>query len=229
MVQEPEDLAARMAAMATELQQQRTVRATMDVLVGWAVNLVPGCDHAGILTTDREGTITTAAATDDLVRQSDRLQGELREGPCFDALWEYATFEIPDTVHDDRWSRFSPRVAELGIGSMLGFQLRGSDEAIGALDLHGTQPRAFDDRARQIGSVLAAHAGVALAWARTEQQLHEAVESRQTIGEAIGILRERHGLTSRQAFEALRLRSQQSNTKLHTVAARLTETGENPL
>jgi AmiR/NasT family two-component response regulator len=59
--------------------------------------------------------------------------------------------------------------------------------------------------------------------------LLKAVESRDVIGQAKGILMERQKLNADQAFDALRLASQRSNTKVVDIARLLAETGEWPV
>ena len=55
--------------------------------------------------------------------------------------------------------------------------------------------------------------------------LEEALLSRDVIGQAKGILMERHHLTADQAFEELRQASQKRNRKVRDMAAELAETG----
>lgn len=50
------------------------------------------------------------------------------------------------------------------------------------------------------------------------EQLHAAIESRDVIGQAKGLLMAREQLGADEAFEQLRARSQQSNRKLREVA-----------
>ncbi len=57
------------------------------------------------------------------------------------------------------------------------------------------------------------------------EQLTQAVESRDVIGQAKGILMERYQLTADQAFTLLVAASSQSNTKLVSVAAGLAVNG----
>ncbi|OZM82019.1 GAF and ANTAR domain-containing protein [Pseudonocardia sp. MH-G8] len=228
MTDDADDVASKLAEMARVLLGERTVQATLDTIVEWAVQTVDGCDHAGILTIDRRGNVLSAAATDDVVRQSDAVQGELREGPCYDALREGRTFEIPDMAGETRWQRYAPRAVQLGIGSGFGFQLSTGGDTLGALNLYAKASHAFGEQARQVGTVFAAQAAVAMAWSRTEAQLREAISSRQVIGEAIGILMERRRLTSAQAFALLTSASQQSNIKLREIAERVAQTGEEP-
>ena len=212
--------------MGRTLLAKRTVRETLDAIVGLAVEMVDGCDHAGMLTARRGGRVETAAVSHELVRRSDQIQDELREGPCYDALWEGESFQSPDMAREDRWPRYAPRAVELGIRSALGFQLSTTEGRLGALDLYARRPHAFGERSRQIGTLFAAHASVATSWARTEEQLREAVESRQRIGEAVGILMERGRLSSAQAFDELRRESQARNVKLRDVAERIVAGGE---
>jgi transcriptional regulator with GAF, ATPase, and Fis domain len=226
MAEQPDDLARRFAAMGRTLLGKRSVQEMLDGIVALAVDMVDGCDHAGVLTARRDGGVETAAVSDEVVRRSDALQEELREGPCYDALWEEETFETADMARETRWPRYSPHAVELGIRSALGFQLSTGEGTMGALDLYADRPHAFGDRSRDIGTLFAAHAAVALAWSRTEAQLHDAVETRQVIGQAVGILMERGRLTSAAAFDELRRVSQTRNVKLRDVALRVVARSE---
>ena len=53
------------------------------------------------------------------------------------------------------------------------------------------------------------------------QGLREALENRDVIGQAKGILMERHGISADEAFGRLVRISQDTNVKLHTVAEQL--------
>ena len=56
--------------------------------------------------------------------------------------------------------------------------------------------------------------------------LERALEARTVIGQAQGILMERHRLTAVQAFDRLRVTSEHLNRKLRDVAADLVHTGQ---
>jgi AmiR/NasT family two-component response regulator len=58
--------------------------------------------------------------------------------------------------------------------------------------------------------------------------LREALESRQEIGQAIGILMERHRVTADEAFARLVFVSQRTHRKIRELAAWLIHTGEEP-
>lgn len=55
------------------------------------------------------------------------------------------------------------------------------------------------------------------------EQLEEALKTRDVIGQAMGILIEREALTPQEAFDKLRIVSQQSNVKLAEIARELVE------
>ena len=59
-------------------------------------------------------------------------------------------------------------------------------------------------------------------------QLQQAMRSRQVIGEATGMLRERFDLSSDRAFDVLKRLSSQQNVKLFHVAQHVVDTGRLP-
>ncbi|MHA6523800.1 ANTAR domain-containing protein [Tessaracoccus sp. G1721] len=61
-----------------------------------------------------------------------------------------------------------------------------------------------------------------------QEHMARAIESHRLIGQAVGILVERHRLTPGDAFERLKSASQQRNVKLRAVAELVIETGADP-
>ncbi|MEU3254849.1 GAF and ANTAR domain-containing protein [Streptomyces sp. NPDC006997] len=218
------EYAEQMALLARNLLAQDSVQATLDEIAASAVRLVDGCDAAGILAV-RKGRAVTLAAHGDMVRESDRLQGELGEGPCFDLAHGEGgqrVYRIADlTEPQPAWERYASGARELGVGSMTGVLLYTDDADFGALNLYARQPGTFGEDIEVAGWLLASHAAVALADARTIDQLEHAMETRHAIGEAMGILMERHRLSEDDAFQVLRRISQHHNIKLRDVAQRV--------
>ncbi len=215
-VAEWKKLATGLADMARDLLAQESVQNTLDRIVGHAVDLVDGCDAAGILVL-RGGKVQTMAATDNVARASDHKQAQLRSGPCFDAAYhKQQVYRLADlTTAEHRWPDYASWARELGVGSMMGFLLyTAGEDDLGALNLYSKRPDAFGDRSEQAGWILASHAAVALSSAHTTAQLHEAIGSRQDVGAAIGILMERYRLDERAAFDLLARLSQHHNIKL---------------
>jgi GAF domain-containing protein len=156
------------------------------------------------------------------------LQERLSQGPCLDAVWEQQVVRVGDVGADQRWPAFAEQAPALGVGSMLCFQLFVESDQLGALNLYSTVPDAFGDESEEIGLMFASHAAVALAGAEHEQHLRAGMSSRDIIGQAKGILMERHRLTADLAFGVLTPVSQELNRKLCDVARELTDTGALP-
>jgi hypothetical protein len=117
------------------------------------------------------------------------------EGPCFDAIWSGETVHVADLARDLRWPRWGPQVvADLGVASMLSYQLFTTGETLGALNLYSRSLDAFDPDDINNGYALAANLAVAIAGADTTEQLTSAIASRTAIGQAEGILMERFDL-----------------------------------
>src|SRR5262245_20080599 len=110
-------VAAQFADMALDLLAQADVDDTLAGIASYAQQTLD-TDHAGIHVVQNK-TIETAAATDPVIDYADRLQTELGEGPCLQAVWSQNTFIVHDTATDERWPRFGPRAAELGLHSIL--------------------------------------------------------------------------------------------------------------
>jgi AmiR/NasT family two-component response regulator len=75
---------------------------------------------------------------------------------------------------------------------------------------------------------LAAHAAVVMTASRKQANLSVALETRDVIGQAKGILMERYKIDDREAFNALIAVSQHTHRKLREVAEQLRTTGELP-
>jgi transcriptional regulator with GAF, ATPase, and Fis domain len=219
-----------LAEMARDLLAQDTVSDTLERIAAHAVDVVDGCEAAGIMVV-RGGVVHTVAASDNVVRASDRLQGELREGPCFDATRNnHEVYRVADfTTNEPRWPRYVPRARELGIGSMMGFLLYTREQDnLGALDMYSSKPEAFTEQSEQVGWLLASHAAVGMANAEHVSHLRQGMESRRIIGEATGILMARHGLTEEEAFARIVKASQHTNTKVRDLAETIAYTGDIP-
>lgn len=155
-----------MAQIARDLLAQPTMQDTLDRIVQLTVEHVPGCDHAGILLMRPGGRVETPAASSQLVRDSDNAQGELGEGPCFDAARDDQNYRVVHMGAEKRWPRYVERARELGIGAMMGFQLFADKESSGALDLYSERPYGLTVDSEEKGWIFASHAGVALKAAR---------------------------------------------------------------
>lgn len=222
------DLADQLSELARDLQDENDVEATLGAMVHATLELVPGAAAASISVVEARRTIRPHAASSDLPATVDRLQEEHGQGPCLDAIYEERIVRVPDFGREQRWPAFAKAAAEAGASSSLSFQLWVEGDNLGALNIYGDHTHAFDAESEEIGLLVAAHAAVAFADARQIENLHEALATRDLIGQAKGILMERFKIPAQQAFLILATASSRSNLKLREVAEQLVSTGSLP-
>jgi len=217
-----------MGEIARTIQQEHgDVDKTLYAITRAARDSIPGADSVSVsFVTGRK--VHSRAATDDLPQTIDDLQSRLDQGPCLDALREERTVRVDDYADDDRWPQFTREAARAGAGSSMSFQLFVDGDNMGALNVYSGQPNAFDEDGETVGLVFASHASIALSSARQEENLRRAIDHRDLIGQAKGILMERHRLTAAQAFQVLVQASSATNRKLFDIAEELTSTGTMP-
>lgn len=226
---EPQDWAAALARAAHDLQQQDSLRQTLERATSYAVDLVDGCDAAGIIAVDRRG-VRALSASDPTAGAGDRLQQECGAGPGFEVI--DSTMQACRAADLDaaprRWRCFTEGAVRLGIAGVMALPLLVPGEMLGVLNVYSLRRGELTVESERLGALLASHIAVAFAAARAEENLRTAVTSHQQIGEAVGILMERYGIGKGEAFAMLTKASQDHNTKLRELARRLVETGEVP-
>lgn len=218
-------LATSFSDLARTLQQQDDPGSTLVEVVRAAVELIPGAEDGSISVVLRRRRVTSEAASGDLPKIVDALQESTGQGPCLDAAYLHETVRVPDMAAEQRWPEFASRAAAAGAASMLSFQLYVDGDNLGALNLYARTPGAFDDESEHIGLLFAAHAAIAYDSARRQSLLTQSVATRQLIGQAQGILMERHKITGDMAFALLVRASQHANVKLRDIAQQLVHSG----
>jgi PAS domain S-box-containing protein len=216
------------ADLAAELSPDEDSEALLRRAVELTRRWIPDARHASV-TIQRTGhKPRIAATTDDVATDCDRVQLELDEGPIPEVIADHQPRRADDLVAEPRWPRFAPRAVEHGVRSLLVCELPLLRGRVGTLNLYASQPRAFTPLTELLAPIFAARASISLGHANEVFNLRRAVESRQQIGQAVGILMERHKIDEDTAFERLVGASQQTHLKLRELAARINETGEEP-
>lgn len=201
--------------------------ATLGQITAAAVRLLPDVAYASVTVRHGDERLETVSATDPLVLATDQSQYELREGPCYDAATDRPQVLAPDLADDPRFPHYGPVAVAAGVRSQAAFRLFERNGAQGALNLYSTRPGAFADLGQTAG-LFRNQAAVAIAYAHEITNLAEALETRTTIGKAMGIVMERYQLTDERAFAFLTRLSQHRNVKLRLVAEELVaETARN--
>jgi GAF domain-containing protein len=192
---------------------------TAEAVVALAMSTI-GCEHAGLTVFAKGGDspFTSMAPSDEAVELADKLQHELRQGPCVEAAWEQDTFVAGDLGADPRWPTWGPAAADLGLRSLLATRLTSGGQALGALNLYSERVREFDADDRDLAQVFALHAASTLLTVRERENLRVAVDARTLIGQAQGIIMERFGIDADRAFGVLRRYSQDRNIKIRALA-----------
>jgi hypothetical protein len=217
-------LVTAFAEIAAHVHSSEDYEGSLRQITEAAVHALDGCDYASVSLLEPNGPVTRAA-TDPVASQGDQIQYEEGEGPCLDAAMNERWVHTPDLTTTHRWTRSSVRlVSQLGVRSMFSCRLAldaAPHHTLGGLNLYATAPGAFPERDRLLAILLGSLGAVVADASRRQGNLRAAIESRQVIGEAIGILRAQGGLSSDQAFTALSNASQRMNVKLRDLAGEI--------
>jgi anti-anti-sigma factor len=208
----------RMAAVSSD---DEIVSRALRLVVALAQATVGGADGVSI-SLRRDGTLSTVAASDQVILAMDAGQYETGEGPCVDASVKGRRFhaEVLDT--DSRWPAFTPKALALGINSILSSPLEASNTPVGALNIYSRATSAFAVKDQVLASIFAREASLILRDAQggmTDQQLDDrmsqALRTRELISQAQGVIMHRDGIGEDLAYTKLRRDSLQNGRPLH--------------
>jgi ANTAR domain-containing protein/GAF domain-containing protein len=195
--------------------------------------VIPGADLASITVRSPDGRFHTPVHTDEAAAELDQVQYELAEGPCLTAADQNgpALAFSGDLRADTQWPRFAPVAVDRGWSAVCSTALLPAarlPRLSGALNLYSRKAGGLTEQDYALALLLATHASLALAYSTAVEaaelqahQLHRAIDSRDVIGQAKGILMARRGYSPSEAFDFLRTTSQDLNVKLIEVAENL--------
>jgi len=194
-----------------------------------AARSVPGVDAASI-TRQRAGSFETVGSTADAATAADAIRYELGNGPCVDASTKDNVFRSGDLATDPRWPTFGALAVETTpVRSVLSIRISVDDDAaMAGLNLYSFRIAAFDERAEDLATLLAVHAGEIVARLVAQEKaanLETALISNREIGAAMGVLISAHKISRKDAFHLLRITSQRTNRKLRDIATEVVDTG----
>jgi hypothetical protein len=210
----------RLVEAARRLAQTLTPGAldhTLSRITAAAVEVLPDVAYASITVKHADGRLETVAPTDDVLWDVDATQYKLQEGPCYLAAVETVHITAPDLSSDQRFPRYAAAALDAGIRSQAGLRLFDAPKSQGALNLYSTEVGAFEDLG-SIGQLFTHQSAMAIEYAQEIHNLEEALRTRRTIGQAIGVVMERYKMSDPRAFAFLSRLSQDYNIKLRVVA-----------
>jgi len=229
-----QQLGDQLAELTRILLDATSVSQAMQHVVAAATVVVPHARLVSITLRDPGGRYFTPVEIPDIAADLDDVQYRTGSGPCLDAAAPggpaYSLDQ--DLARSPAWPQFAAVATAHGLGAVLSTALLPSSRPAGltgALNIYadrgGITPT---DRHRAL--LLATHASLALEHARVAElaelertHLRRAIESRDVIGQAKGILMARQGLSADAAFGLLRRTSQELNVKLTEIAAALVD------
>ncbi|HEY2192782.1 MAG TPA: GAF and ANTAR domain-containing protein [Actinomycetospora sp.] len=229
---DPGPLAAQFVGLSQDLftvPPETGVLGVLERVVRRAATIVPSAAMVSVTLREPDGTFHTPTETDPLATRADGIQYETGEGPCVEATASSSTgfTSSRDLAHDDRYPRFGPRVVDLGFTAVCstGMFPGGEPPRLGALNYYFRDGDGLAEVDQDAMLILASYAAVALRAARGVEaeklrtaQLTEALQSRDVIGQAKGILMQRRGADADEAFDILRRASQDLNIKIRDIA-----------
>ena len=135
---------------------------------------------------------------------------------------------MPDIAAGDaseRWPDYVIAAKTAGIQAVAGIPMLAEGEAIGAVNLYDSQPRAWSAEDLRVATIFAsiatgylAHASAARQQQRTAEQLQEALNTRLIIEQAKGVLAATRETSVDDAFHTLRKYARDHNARIHDVA-----------
>ncbi|MCA1690928.1 MAG: GAF and ANTAR domain-containing protein [Actinobacteria bacterium] len=204
-----EDLTLDLRGLHDLLLSEATLDTSLQRVAAMAVATIPACDTCGVTLTENRRT-PARAATDDLADRVDDIQYGIGRGPCIDAVKTGQFLRIDDMASETRWPEFTKRAAEEGVSASYSAPLKVGSRILGALNLYSRDGR-FAEPDQQVAASFSHQAAITLAnasaYERTRllvDQLNEALESRDIIGQAKGIIMVREGIDADAAFNLLR-------------------------
>jgi diguanylate cyclase (GGDEF)-like protein len=132
-------LSAVLSDFAHTLATDFPIQRILDHLVGCIVEILP-ITAAGVTLISDGNAPQYIAASDESAMLFERLQTELRDGPC---VWAYESGEavsVADLATDTRFPRFASSAVASGLGAVFTFPLRDGSGRLGALDLYRDTP-----------------------------------------------------------------------------------------
>ena len=216
------------------LVAEEPLETVMDRVVAFACAGIDGCDLASV-TYMRDGKPETIACTDEVANEIDQAQYGADDGPCLQAFRTQQVISVPSMVAEDRWVEFRDAAQERGVHSSFSLWLAAGPQPVGALNLYSRQDHGFSSVPSESARQFAKQAAVAIWSAGTAARaralianLQIAVEGRDLIGMAKGVIMANEKVTPDQAFAILRTVSQQRNVKVRDLASDIVATGVTP-
>lgn len=212
---------------ASTLVGQRDLESVFEDL-GAEMRAALGVSGAGVMLEEEQGVLRFRSASDPVLKELERLQIELDEGPCLLAFRTGEPVIAADLSQDRRFPAFGPKAIDAGMASVYSFPMRFDDEIVGAVNLYDRDPRPLTQEQIEVGETLAdvatsylLHAAEVDQLRGTTRQLQHALQSRVVVEQAKGFVAALAGVDVDEAKEWLRSYARRNQTRLNEIARRV--------
>lgn len=216
------DLANALVDVSQMTIQGASIVNVFSLLSNQCVQLLP-VSAAGILLVDSDNSLHVIGSSSHAVTLLDLFQVQNNEGPCRECCITHETVISENIAADNRWPNFSALATAENFVSVYAIPLQAQHVVVGALNLFSQAPLSTEQLL--IARSLADAATLAFLQADTQQdrlliarKLRLAVEGRNVIEQAKGVLSERHKISTMEAFWKLRDISNQRDTDIVELA-----------
>ncbi len=180
---------------------------------------------AGLMLVSSEGDLRVVASSSEAMRIVELFEIQSDEGPCVDCFRTGNAVINQNLIDDNPWPRFATVALDAGFGSAHAIPMRLRGSVIGALNLFRSDFDELEESDVFAAQALADVATIAILQHRVglqahivNEQLNEALNSRIVIEQAKGVISERAGIDTDEAFTRLRKYARSNNLRLAEVA-----------
>ena len=186
------------------------------------VSLLPVA-AAGILLRDVSGTLQVIGASSPSAHLLDLFQVQNEQGPCLECTMTGDPVSDTELSSEGKWPRFAALARTHDFTAVYALPLRSRDVTVGALNLFAHEQ--LSPGRLVVAQALADAATLSLLQVEPRvdlqiviRRIHLAVESRNTLEQAQGMLAQRFAIDSEEALIRIREVSEQTNLTLVEVA-----------
>jgi GAF domain-containing protein len=192
-------------------------------------------DGAGLMLADGDQHLRSVAASDQRFTYLEDLQIEHQEGPCIEAFDTKQLVGVEDLSQDQRWPLFSEAAVKQKVRAVLASPLPYNQDAVGVVAVLSEDSNPWSPEGELALLAFTDLAALLIAsMMQSEQQnvlsvqLQGALNSRQVIEQAKGVLIGTRGISARAAYEQLRAQARAERRKLAAVCSDVVDKASHP-
>lgn len=223
----PEQLAQTLIDVTKAITQGSETIEVFTALTERCVTLIP-VSAAGILLRDLSGSLQVVGASSWSAHLLDLFQLQNQEGPCLECCETGMPVLDDELSATGKWPRFAELARSHGFAAVYALPLRSRGVTVGALNLFAEE--ALDTRRVDIGQALADAATLSLMqidptldYQLVVRSIHVAIQSRNTVDQATGMIAQRYSIGVDEALVRLQKAADQTGLTLVQTAISVLE------